>query len=401
MFFASLFDYLPELAAEGTSSISVYPGNRYNIPPGDYAFFEMYCNEKDCDCRRVFLNVVSRAAEDVAAVISYGWESKEFYAKWYLGEQTDAAKLDDDDMRDVASMKGPCLVTSSQQSEYAPAIMQMTADLLLSEKSFVDKLKRHYKLFKAELDGKTLKEDEQTSSPLLAHGGSPVSGKRGSPPDTGKGDARSANIPKAMREIYEIVASIIKDFCKEYLDDEYAAMSLRLLEKLCRKRPSPLTTGKLNTWACGIVYVIGSNNFLFDKTQPYHMRALELAERFGLSGNTAGNKARDIRKMFRIKTFDTEWTLPSKLGSNPLVWLFETSSGFLMDARYASRDVQEKLFNAGLIPFIPDDRKAVEEQNTEEASAETEESQKSGRPEKKKQNTPLEGQTTFFEDSSE
>ncbi len=29
------------------------------LPPGEYGFFEWYCTEDDCDCRRVLLQVIS------------------------------------------------------------------------------------------------------------------------------------------------------------------------------------------------------------------------------------------------------------------------------------------------------------------------------------------------------
>lgn len=172
------------------------------------------------------------------------------------------------------------------------------------------------------------------------------------------------NVPKAMQDKYDLVAPIIIDFCGKHLNDEYKDLSLRLLEKLCRKRPSPLLGGKPNTWACGIVYAIGACNFLFDKSQTPHMRASQLAQHFGLSQSTAGNKANEIRNIMKIRQLDPAWTLPSKLGSNPLVWMFEMNNGFIFDARSAPRELQEELFNAGMIPFIPADR---DEESPEES----------------------------------
>jgi Domain of unknown function (DUF6398)/Protein of unknown function (DUF4058) len=37
--------------------------------------------------------------------------------------------------------------------------------------------------------------------------------------------------------------------CKEHLNDEYAALSRKLAEKLARKRPSPILSGGPNAWA--------------------------------------------------------------------------------------------------------------------------------------------------------
>ena len=163
-------------------------------------------------------------------------------------------------------------------------------------------------------------------------------------------------IKKPSQELYDSIAPLITGFCDDYLTEEYNETSLRMLGKLSRKRPSPLLKGNPNTWACGIVYAVGSNNFLFDKTQNPHMRAAELAEKFGLSQSTAGNKSREINKILKISMFDPEWTLPSRIGDNPLIWMFENERGILFDARHAPREIQARLFNAGLIPFIPADR---------------------------------------------
>lgn len=51
--------------------------------------------------------------------------------------------------------------------------------------------------------------------------------------------------------------------------------------------------------------------------------------------------------------FDPNWTLPSKLDGNPMIWMI-TVNGLLLDARYVPRDIQEEAFRKGLIPYIPD-----------------------------------------------
>jgi len=199
-----------------------------------------------------------------------------------------------------------------------------------------------------------------------------------------------------MMETYNTIMPIITEFCERYLDEEYAAMSLLLLEKLCRKRPSPLLHGKPNTWACGIVYAIGSTNYLFDRSQPLHMRATELAGKFGLSQSTAGKKAGEICKMLNISPFEPEWTLPSMLWDNPLVWMFETENGFVVDVRHMSRDIQEAMYEAGMIPFIPADRTPTELPQEEQKV----ESEKIDIQKKKRQQIPIEGQITFYEEPS-
>ena len=195
---------------------------------------------------------------------------------------------------------------------------------------------------------------------------------------------------KVSDEKIEEITSLIVDFCNTHLNEEYTEVSLRLLEKLRRKRPSPLLKGKSNTWACGIVYAIGSTNFLFDKSQTPHMRATELASHFGISQSTAGNKAGEIYKYFDMTPFDPEWTLPGKLADNPLVWMFETEEGLVFDARNAPRTIQNKLLAEGLIPFIPPPR-----EKTPTAYAKDESESTASKKQKEKQLSDIKGQLSL------
>jgi len=169
-------------------------------------------------------------------------------------------------------------------------------------------------------------------------------------------DTKGANVPKAMSARYMEIAEIIENFCNENLNDEYKEICLRALAKLCRKRPSPLVGGRARTWACGIVYAIGSNNFIFDKSQPINMTAVEIADWFGLSKSTAGSKAADINKWLNLSYLNTEFMLDSHIKSNPMIWHLSVN-GFLVDIRKMPREIQEEAFRKGLIPYIPGDRR--------------------------------------------
>jgi hypothetical protein len=124
---------------------------------------------------------------------------------------------------------------------------------------------------------------------------------------------------------------------------------------LCRKRPSPLSSGRPRTWAGGIVYVLGRINFLGDKSFPPYMPTSDLCAAFEIGESTAGAKARAIEEALGIRPYDPEWTLPSLLEKNPLVWVAEVN-GLLVDLRTMPREVQEAAFAKGMIPYIPADR---------------------------------------------
>ncbi len=74
-------------------------------------------------------------------------------------------------------------------------------------------------------------------------------------------------VPKKMQAVYDAIVALTDKVCREHLNEEYAQFSRRLAATLCRKRLSPLVSGKPESWACGIVYALGQVNFLFDRSQ--------------------------------------------------------------------------------------------------------------------------------------
>ena len=74
------------------------------------------------------------------------------------------------------------------------------------------------------------------------------------------------SVPKSLQPAFDVIEPLITDFCNQYLNDEYRELCLHLLEKLCRKRPSPLLAGRKNTWAAAIIYAITTNNFIWTKS---------------------------------------------------------------------------------------------------------------------------------------
>src|SRR5215208_4060099 len=100
-------------------------------------------------------------------------------------------------------------------------------------------------------------------------------------------------VPREMRERYEAVTGITDGFCREHLNEEYANLSRKMAAALSRKRPSPLESGRVRSWAAGIVYALGRVNFLSDGSRDPHMTMSELCEKIGVSQSTASNKSRE------------------------------------------------------------------------------------------------------------
>jgi len=165
----------------------------------------------------------------------------------------------------------------------------------------------------------------------------------------------TARISEEVRPVFEEIAGMVEDFCKEHLNSEYAVLCQKLTEKLARKRPSPLLSGKPNTWACGIVRTIGWVNFLDDRSQKPHMKLTAIDKAFDVGESTGQGKSKSIRTMLKTRQFDHHWTLPSHMEDSSVLWMVSVN-GFIMDIRQAPREVQEIAFQKGLIPYIPADR---------------------------------------------
>lgn len=152
--FEPFYERFRELALSETRSFTVDEGNYPGLPADEYALLEAYCNDKNCDCRRVFFNIASRKQQRIVAVISYGWESEAFYRKWYGGGNDELVRMV------VSEMMGLGLNSASPQSGIAPALLAPVRDILLDDPAYVERLKRHYRIFKEKTDPKHFRKTE-------------------------------------------------------------------------------------------------------------------------------------------------------------------------------------------------------------------------------------------------
>jgi hypothetical protein len=160
------------------------------------------------------------------------------------------------------------------------------------------------------------------------------------------------SVPSPMKQVYESITRLTDDFCQARLGEEYAKLCRVMAATLSRKRPSPLSHGRIEIWACAIVYAVGRINFLFDKAVTPHMKPDELCGAFDVKQSTVSGKAGKILDMLDAIVLDPRWTLPSKLDSNPMAWYIQVD-GIIIDARSAPLEVQEEAYRLGLIPYIP------------------------------------------------
>ncbi len=163
---------------------------------------------------------------------------------------------------------------------------------------------------------------------------------------------KSENVPKIMEDKYLEIINLTDTFCNEKLNEEYAQFTRYAIAALCRKRPSPLSKGKAKTWACGVIHAIGTVNFLFDKSQEVHIGVSELYVNFDIAKSTGQSKSKIIRGLLKMHPTDSDWVLPSKYEDNPMIWMLSVN-GLIMDIRDLPIEVQEEVFERGLIPYVP------------------------------------------------
>jgi hypothetical protein len=168
----------------------------------------------------------------------------------------------------------------------------------------------------------------------------------------------SPRVPAALQDTFDSIAQATDAFCAQHLDAEYQLFIRLALAALCRKRPSPLLKGKTSSWAAGAVHAVGMVNFLFDKSQTPHCKATDIWAHFGLTSSTGQSHSKKIQLALDMRQMDPEWTLPSKLDANPLVWLLNIN-GYMLDARTLPLEVQDMAYAKGLIPYVPG-RKAAQ-----------------------------------------
>jgi len=150
--------YFPDFAKKETRTLFVPPATIARLPAGNYGFIELYCDEPGCDCRRVFFNVISERRKKIEAVIAWGWEDLDFYAKW----------MRKPDPVSVKNLKGPILNPGSPVTELAPMLLQLAQNVLLQDAEYRERIKRHYRMFREKIDVPGPKESQLRKHQILS-----------------------------------------------------------------------------------------------------------------------------------------------------------------------------------------------------------------------------------------
>lgn len=139
MEFELFFTKFPKIAAAQTRGIRILD-DQQALPEGEYGFFNAFCNDRKCDCRRAMIHVYrsdQHRNNFRIAVLSYGWEPKSFYLKWSPGMLKE----------ELACFKGPAIEPFQPQSQYAGAALDIFEEMLKDTK-FANRFITEYVLFK-------------------------------------------------------------------------------------------------------------------------------------------------------------------------------------------------------------------------------------------------------------
>ncbi len=129
------YNKFPKVAETETRCIIIPKGNP--LPAGSYYVAESFCNDQKCDCRRAFINVIYN--NEIAATIGFGWEDLKFYERWAHDKSL------------APDLKGPILELGGVSTKYSEKILVLFKEFMMQDNTFLDRLKRHYKMFKEEL----------------------------------------------------------------------------------------------------------------------------------------------------------------------------------------------------------------------------------------------------------
>jgi hypothetical protein len=86
--------------------------------------------------------VIAKNGMSVQAFIGWGWEDVEFYRRW----------LRDGSLAEAMEAKGPALNIGSPRTAIGPALVELVREELLADPAYVERIKRHYEMVRAEVD---------------------------------------------------------------------------------------------------------------------------------------------------------------------------------------------------------------------------------------------------------
>ncbi|AGK54076.1 DUF6398 domain-containing protein [Bacillus sp. 1NLA3E] len=118
-------------------------------------------------------------------------------------------------------------------------------------------------------------------------------------------------------------------FSKNHLNEEYDSLIEKLISKMARKRDVPFMTGKIEIWAAAVIHALGTINFLFDQDSQPYVSVHDICDFFGTKQSTTTQRSKQIKDMFKLTYFDSDFSTETNNQSNPMKTLVMVN-GFLV-----------------------------------------------------------------------
>ncbi len=150
------------------------------------------------------------------------------------------------------------------------------------------------------------------------------------------------------------ITRITDDFCARHLDEEYAGLCRRLVDRLRRWIPHypVIARGVPRVWAASVIQTIGSLNRLFHPASRPHFPRHDIFIWTGITERTTDRKEEFIRRYLGLDGFEPDLLRLPLRRQHPGRWLI-SFNGANVDARTLHPDVQEQARRQGLIPAEP------------------------------------------------
>lgn len=119
-----------------------------------------------------------------------------------------------------------------------------------------------------------------------------------------------------MEQKNEQIKKLVTDYCNKHLDTAYLKLCTKVHQDLLKKDKTIFVRGKSEIWAAAVVWAVGGENFLGDKSfQPYATLS-DVCAFFNVNPSTVGQKSRKIKDILGINIWNPKYRLPgSELGS--------------------------------------------------------------------------------------
>lgn len=146
-----------------------------------------------------------------------------------------------------------------------------------------------------------------------------------------------------MEQKYNEIEQMVVDYCEKNLDKNYLKICKKVCNDLYNTDHSVFKKGKPEIWSASIIWAVGSENFLSDKSfEPYSTLA-DLCDFFNVKTSTVGQKTRKIKDTLDISVWNPKYRLPNSSIGNFLDSLVTTKEGFIVPRDMFENSDQEEM----------------------------------------------------------